>query len=121
MTNTPTKPKHGGLYESPLLAFPGWLSLPDPDRFTENDWDRWQKAIRSANDLLKEESSATAGRVFDLAAALFVAECGEWQISDIEIAVLAVPALAYNAPLKIRKWVANCVQEYIGGIVNPKK
>lgn len=107
------KPTHGGVFNSPLPAWPGWFALPDPDTFTEEHSDKWLRCLEQA-------AAAGTQRIQDIAAALFILECGEWHIQNMAVETLAIQASARKAPLKIRRWVGRRVAEYINDINDPK-
>lgn len=113
-----TKPKHAGAFDSPLRAFPGWFSLPDPDIFTDEHWRAWRGKLRTAGALAADNDDATWS--FDIAAALLVSEIGEWHIDGADLPMMCVPEHAGKVPLKIRRWLGHRVEEYILGITNPK-
>lgn len=117
MTEVPTKPTHAGAFDSPLLAFPGWFSLPDPDTFTDVHWQEWKKALRTAGALAADNSDTWT---FDTAAALLVSSLGEWHISNADLSLMCVPTHAGAVPLKVRRWLGRRVEAYILSITDPK-
>lgn len=113
-TNPADKPAHA--IDSPLLAFPGYVVLPDPDAVTEETWEVWERCVRDAGTL----ADGNARSRFDLAAALFVVEAGQWHIQGVDATALAVPATARISPLKVRKWLSRVVERYWLSITDPK-
>lgn len=112
----PVKPDHAGVFDSPFEKWPGYMVLPDPDEFLEEHWIAWRRCLQ---DVTRREG-IDGQMVTNIASALFVIECGEWQIVGPAIETLATPGTAKAVPMKLRRWLTQTLDRYMQGIMNPK-
>lgn len=107
---------------SPLKAWPGKFTLPDPNEFNRNHWDAWKAAVQQP-----KRSSYSDTHLFGYAGLDLVARYGTWAILDGTGEPLPIPTVRSweDDPeaerMKLISWIGREIMYYNAAIVDPKE
>jgi hypothetical protein len=102
--------------QSPLKAWEGSLSLPDPDEFNRVHWDVWKAAVNKP----KRKPYALI-HLYSYAGLELVQRFGEWNLGVPLAEVRAWEDNPEAEKVKLVAWLGKELRQYIDDIIDPKE
>lgn len=103
-------------FTSPLKAWEGSFTLPEPDDFSGAHWQLWSAAVNKP-----KRSSYADSHLFGYAGLEVVARYGEWKFAVGLEEVRSWEERPEAERVKLIAWIGKEISAYMRGIIDPKE
>lgn len=103
-------------FTSPLKAWEGEFSLPDPDDFSGTHWKVWREAVNQPRRTPYADTHLYGYTGLEL-----VKQFGEWKMTVPLAEVQSWENDPDNERTKLVAWIGREVRFYMNGIIDPKE
>ena len=101
--------------KSSLKAWPGQVTLPDPDDFNGVHWEIWKKGVNKA----KRKSYAVT-HLYCYSGLELIQEAGEWEFEIPIEDVRAWESSPEDERIRFVAWLGRTIMGYMDNIMDPK-
>lgn len=101
---------------SPLKAWPGSISLPEPDDFNGIHWRAWKNAINKPN---RQNYALT--HLYCYAGLELIKAVGEWKFEVALEDAMTWELEPEKERVKLVAWIGREMMSYMDGIMDPKE